>query len=205
VTSRSDDFIFNKIGWLFSVNMILNAAWLPIFMTDSSAGFICAEVIIVLMLATNLIMLKRALNNKLTALEMIAFRCGMSIYSGWVLAATFVSGAVMFKQLGWTELNGYDELTPSVVMLWVACVLYSVATFINRDPLFSGVLIWASLAIRTKQTDETILFNLLIIVIFMSIYVTLISIWLIVVHAKARQAFWQLSAGNDDTSAKTFK
>lgn len=31
VTSRNDDFIFNKIGWLWSINCMLNAIWLPTF------------------------------------------------------------------------------------------------------------------------------------------------------------------------------
>jgi len=42
VKSRNDDFIFNKIGWLWSINMLLNAAWLYVYMTNSSVGFIIA-------------------------------------------------------------------------------------------------------------------------------------------------------------------
>jgi len=42
VTSRNDDFIFNKIGWLWSINMILNGIWLPTFQSNTVVGFICA-------------------------------------------------------------------------------------------------------------------------------------------------------------------
>merc|ERR1711990_44436 len=34
VKSRNDDFIFNKIGYLYSINMVLNAIWLPTFQTN---------------------------------------------------------------------------------------------------------------------------------------------------------------------------
>lgn len=93
--NRSDDFIFNKIGWLFSFNLILNAAWLPTFMSNSVVGFVFAWIIITVMLITALIMERKAVTNNLKTTEIICFRCGMSIYAGWLFAATIVSGATM--------------------------------------------------------------------------------------------------------------
>lgn len=101
------------------------------------------------MVATALIMGKRAVNTKLTVAEMIGFRFGMSIYSGWLTAATILGGSIMLKTWGWSEANGYNEITPTVVMLWIAFVIYCVNTFLNRDPLYGGVYIWACLGIRS--------------------------------------------------------
>jgi len=133
------------------------------------------------MLVTALIMGKRAVNNKLTVPEMIGFRFGMSIYSGWLSTATILGAAIMLKTWGWSSANGDNEVIPTIVMLWVAFVIYCVNTFLNRDPLFGGVYIWACLGIRSYQTDPTIESNLMIIIILMSIYVGLISIWIIAV------------------------
>jgi translocator protein len=181
VKSRSDDFIFNQIGWLWSINMILNAIWLPTFMSNSTVGFIFAQIIIIPMLATALIMGKRAVNNHLSVPEMIGFRLGVSIYSGWLSTATILGAAIMFKTWGWSSANGDDEVIPTVVMLWIAFVIYCVNTFLNRDPIFGGVYIWACFGIKSRQTDPTIESNLMIIIILMSVYVALISVWVIVV------------------------
>ena len=30
-STRNNEFIYNEIGWLWSINMVLNGCWLPIF------------------------------------------------------------------------------------------------------------------------------------------------------------------------------
>jgi len=101
------------------------------------------------MLVTALIMGKRAVNEKLNVWEIIGFRFGISIYSGWLSTATILGAAIMFKTWGWGK--GDDEIIPTIVMLWVAFVIYCVNAFLNRDPLFAGVFIWASAGIRSRQ------------------------------------------------------
>jgi len=185
VPSRSDDFLFNKIGWLWSINMILNGAWLPTFQSNTTAGFICAQLIIIPMLATALIMGKRTVNNKLTATEMIGFRFGMSIYSGWLSTATILGAAIMLKTWGCSYANGWNEAAWTVTMLWIAFAIYCLNTFLNRDPLFGAVYIWACLGIRSRQIDvwhnSMVESNLLIIIILMSVYVALVTIWIVIV------------------------
>merc|ERR1711990_1391024 len=102
--------------------MVLNAIWLPTFQTNTTVGFIFAQLIIIPMLVTALIMGKRAVNEKLNAWEIIGFRFGISIYSGWLSTATILGAAIMFKTWGWGK--GDDEIIPTIVMLWVAFVIY---------------------------------------------------------------------------------
>lgn len=188
--NRNEDFIFNQVGYLWSINMILNAIWLPTFQSNSTVGFIFAQIIIIPMLVTALIMGKRAVNAKLNWAEMIGFRFGMSIYSGWLSTATILGAAIMFNSWGWSKANGYDGVVPTIVMLWVAFAVYVVNTFLNRDPLFGGVYIWASCGILSHQRDvpawqdASIETTLMIIIISMSVYVGLILIWVVGIKIK---------------------
>merc|ERR1711990_636444 len=54
VPDRNDDLIFNQIGWLWSLNMILSSLWLPTFQSDTTIGFLGAELLCAVMLATSL-------------------------------------------------------------------------------------------------------------------------------------------------------
>ena len=42
------------IGVIFAINMFLNASWIPIFVLNSTLGYVLGNVIIVGMLATTL-------------------------------------------------------------------------------------------------------------------------------------------------------
>jgi hypothetical protein len=106
------------------------------------------------MIVTCLIMVHRALRTKLEIIEMISFRFATSIYAGWLCAAFIVSTATLLKREGWSEANGYNEITPSLTMLWIAFAIYAATTIINRDPLFGALWLWAGSAVRAKQTDE---------------------------------------------------
>jgi hypothetical protein len=121
-STRNNDFIYNEIGWLWSINMVLNGCWLPIFQMNSTAGFICANVIILVMLATALLMAKYAVNAKLNWPEWIGFRLGMSIYAGWLSAATILNFSISLKVSG--AADGWNEAGWSVAILWVAVVIY---------------------------------------------------------------------------------
>tara|TARA_B110000285_G_C14689660_1_gene408466 strand:- start:93 stop:554 length:462 start_codon:yes stop_codon:yes gene_type:complete len=51
---RNDDLIFNKIGYVFFTNMILNSLWLVVFMRDEFWSYLLALGIIVWLLITSL-------------------------------------------------------------------------------------------------------------------------------------------------------
>jgi len=52
VPSRNNELIFGQIKYIFAVNMIGNAIWLVVFMTNTSVGFAFALLDIIAMLAT---------------------------------------------------------------------------------------------------------------------------------------------------------
>lgn len=157
--SRNDDLIFNQIGWLFSINMCLQVIWLPSFMSDTAIGFIVSEIVIAAMLGTALMMAMAAVeatNNselKYDPVSLISIRGGMSIYAGWLTAATILGASNMLKHMGMSEENGWNEETWTLIMLWIALMVYAGTTYIIDDPIYGAVLIWASMGIR----DENVL------------------------------------------------
>jgi hypothetical protein len=92
--------IFNKMGWYFVINMSLNASWLFIFQQNTTVCFWISLVVIVGMLVTQLMMLKATLDDRLCWLEIIGLRCGMTIYTGWVTAATILNTSIALKATG---------------------------------------------------------------------------------------------------------
>ena len=181
VATRNDDLIFNQIGWWFPANMILNGIWLPTFQSNTTFGFIFAFIIICAMLTTTLVMAKRACNAELEVIEIICLRSAMSIYSGWLGAATILSFSIMLKVLGMTSAAG---ATWGVTVLWIALVMYGVNTYINMDPLFGGVFIWACCGIKSENTNSMLETNLNAMIGIMSVYVGIIAAMAIYMKVK---------------------
>ena len=117
---------------------------------NKTAGFICSNLIIIVMLATALLMAKRAVNAKLNWPEWIGFRLGMSIYAGWLSAATILNTAISLKVSG--AAKGWNEEGWSIAILWVAFVIYCGNALIHQDPVYAGVYIWACNGIKSQNT-----------------------------------------------------
>ena len=64
---------------------------------------------------------------------------------GWGTAALILNIAFMLKSWG---VVGDFEVTVSVIILWVALVIYVIYSFLERNPLFGAVYIWVLFAIR---------------------------------------------------------
>jgi len=83
----------------------------------------------------------RATNNWF---EVIAIRIGLSIYCGWITAATILNTAFLLKAFG---VKGDDlPLTEEwfgIITIWVAFALYNLISFFERDPAYGAVFLWA--------------------------------------------------------------
>jgi len=64
---------------------------------------------------------------------------------GWVTAALILNVAFTLKSWGW---KGDFEVTVSVIILWIALVIYIVYSFLERNPLFGAVFLWVLTAIK---------------------------------------------------------
>lgn len=103
---------------------------------------------------------------------LIGLRGGMSIYAGWLTAATILGAANMFKHIGMSEENGWNEEDWTIALLWIALFLFAAFTYLIKDPVYGAVLLWASVAIRAKNVlDSTAVeYSLNAIIILMSVF-----------------------------------
>jgi len=107
------------------------------------------------MLITQVYIMRLSTRNKVNTWEFITLRCGFSIYTGWVTAATILNATFLLKSYGVEGDNaGLTEDTWCVVILWVALCVYVLASFMERNPLYAAIFIWVLVAIRKNHDDE---------------------------------------------------
>ena len=82
-------------------------------------------------------------------------RVGMSVYSGWLTVASILSLSLIFKFLGMNDQNGYSEEFWTCALLWIAFVIFGATTYLNNDPVYGAVLVWAGLGIRAENVLES--------------------------------------------------
>jgi len=150
VPDRNNELIFEDIGYVFLINMLLNGIWLVIFQTNSVIGFTVGALVIAGILSTDLFMMMKSTRTPVNVYEWISMRGGFSIYSGWVSAATILNIYYMLKSWGLVDGSifwGLDEESLGVVVLYVAWAIYNVAAYSERNPLYGSVLIYVIYAI----------------------------------------------------------
>lgn len=76
----------------------------------------------------------------------------LSVYLGWISVATIVNGAIACYGSGWTEL-GLGMPVWTVIMLAVATLLGGYMAIAQHDGVFSGVFVWAFVAIAVRQAE----------------------------------------------------
>ena len=150
VQSRNNELIFDKIGWLFFANMILNGLWLLIFSKFSTFYYILGGIDIVALLATSvIIMMITSRAEKMNIVEFIGLNCGFSIYAGWLTAATILNFAIILKDLGLSDTNNIypSEEVYTMIILVVAFIVYATASVLEKNPIFGSVYVWVLVAL----------------------------------------------------------
>ena len=151
VPSRNNELIFGQIKYVFAINMIGNGAWLIIFMTNSTAGFVLSLLDIIMMLATQVFIMGKSTRAKVNVVEFISLRCGFTNYTGWVTAATILNTSFFLKSAGMKDPSaGFGETTWVVIIFYVALCVYVSASFYERNPLYGGIYIWVLFAIKNR-------------------------------------------------------
>jgi len=186
----------------FALNMILLGLWMPLNLSNSVLGYICSTIVIIGICVTDLKMMVIAGRNKLGWREMFIVRLTFSLYSGWITAATILNVDFMLKSLGmWAkETKPYNDVAEdwlnfmmfmseeayAIIVLWVAFVIYEVASWKDKNPVFGLVFSWAGAAIlsyelkeRERDYQPALVDNLIIIEIVHSCSMVVLIVYLI--------------------------
>jgi predicted MFS family arabinose efflux permease len=98
-------------------------------------------------------------------LQIAIFRVCFSIYSGWVTAATIIGVAtVLVRTFGMTEPNaGLSNNTWAIIIIYVALVIYQLASYRERNPAYGAVYFVVLIGIYMENpTRQPILTNCII-------------------------------------------
>lgn len=136
----------------------MNAVWIGIFQTGETWGFILALFDIIGMVVTSVMFMEESNSTNVNWFEWIVMRGGFGIYAGWVTGATILNSAIMQKALGLNSTYaswGLSEDTVSIVVLWVAFLIYSARALIHANPMFGSVFIYTSLSIYLNPSNAS--------------------------------------------------
>jgi hypothetical protein len=86
--------------------------------------------------------------------ELVLIRGSLSIYCGWLTAATILNITAMLKSFGFSGFEWYSEEAITITILYVAWLIYTLATYVDLNPLYGAVFIWVVFAIRYEIMTE---------------------------------------------------
>ncbi|MEP2027902.1 MAG: hypothetical protein ABJI96_04225 [Paracoccaceae bacterium] len=124
------------------VSMLLGASWLPV----AQLSAVWSTVLIWLMLIAALIALQKAPEH-----DRWWVRAPLSIYAGWLSAASFVAVGLL--------LGGHGVLSPHNAAIAVLCAALGFTTIVQikmgRAPLYGATVVWAfiALVLANFETD----------------------------------------------------
>jgi hypothetical protein len=131
--------------------MILNGLWLMVWLQDSAVTYGLGTLIIAMMAGTQTFMMMKTTRAKTNWVELISMRIMFTLYTAWVTAATIVNISIFLKAVGVKDPNsGFAESTWACIIFYVAWVIYTLVSFMERNPLYGAVYIWVVVAIRDK-------------------------------------------------------
>ena len=106
-----------------------------------------------MMLVNTAFIMMKSLRTKVNWFEWITLRGGMSIYTGWLTAATILNATITLQRLGFMEPDlpfGTDQLWTAIT-LWVAFAVYEIGMISEKNPVFGAVFVWVLFAIIDEQ------------------------------------------------------
>ena len=78
----------------------------------------------------------------------------IALYSGWITVATIANIAAYLAKINWEWL--LNEAQWTLAMIAIAATVNLVVLYKRRMPVFTGVCVWALVAIALRHKDEYI-------------------------------------------------
>jgi benzodiazapine receptor len=149
--SQKESPRLRKLGYLFAISNLFNAAWLFCW----HYNWFGLSVLVMLGLLGLLIAsyLRLDVNRvSVTRLEYWSVDVMFSVYLGWITVATVANITSWLYFVGWDGF-GIPAQTWAVIMLGVASLLGLAMALTRRDVSYLAVLVWAFAGIAVKQTS----------------------------------------------------
>ncbi|MDJ0728757.1 MAG: tryptophan-rich sensory protein [Crocosphaera sp.] len=172
--NRNDPYL-QKTGYYLVMSSVAQIVWVFLFL---SRFFVLSTLAMVAILIP-LILLYLELNISLKSLpkqDKWLVNFPISVYFGWITVATIVNVALA---LSWIKWNGFglSDMVWTIIMITIAAIIGILIRIKRQDKVYSGVFIWALVAITIRHLDRlpiavTSGMSAVILVVLMMINVT---------------------------------
>lgn len=139
--------LFNRIGIIFTVTSLANAAWLFSWHWEK---FLISIVIMLVMLISLMMIVMTLKQEDLNTREKIFVKIPFSVYFGWITVATIANITTYLVSINWMGL-GISEVMWTIIILIVGMVIGLMTILINEDKSYGLVMIWAYSGILIKH------------------------------------------------------
>ncbi|MEA4889974.1 MAG: tryptophan-rich sensory protein [Clostridiaceae bacterium] len=145
---KAADALLRKIGIIFAVTSLINAAWI----FSWHYRIIPLSMILMVCLLIGLIDIRVIINTQsLSAREKILIRLPFSVYFGWITVATIANATALLVSVGWDRF-GLPESLWTILMLAAGALIGAAVIIRYRDFAYGLVLVWAYAGILIKHT-----------------------------------------------------
>ena len=171
---RSDGYL-RKTGYLLVIASVAQGIWVYLFLSRLFALSVIAMVLILASLIA--VYMRLDIGRKgVSKIKKWCVHFPISIYLGWISVATIVNVASWLYFVEWNGWGISAELWTAMMLLVASLIA---AFFVNkrRDFAYTGVTVWALIAIAIKQWNNSLLRNLaLILAIALILMITIKSL-----------------------------
>jgi len=148
---ESNDELLHKIGVVFSVSSLANAAWI----FSWHYRIISLSVVLMAVLLICLIYIATILNGQhLSRREKLLIRLPFSVYFGWITVATIANATVFLVSLNWNGF-GITQSIWTIIILAVGALIGTVTLLRFKDIAYGLVLVWAYGGILIKHISAS--------------------------------------------------
>ncbi len=141
--------ILNRIGLVFSLTSIANAAWLFAWHWER---FLISVFIMLIMLMTLIYIVLTIKGEELNTSEKLFIKIPFSVYFGWITIATIANITTYLVSINWQRF-GLTEVIWTVLIIVVGLLIGLATMLINQDKSYGLVFIWAYTGILIKHVS----------------------------------------------------
>ncbi|MGB3756344.1 MAG: tryptophan-rich sensory protein [Rivularia sp. (in: cyanobacteria)] len=171
--SQRENPNLRKTGYLLTIASLAQTIWVYLFLSR----FFIASVVAMLLILLPLIFMYLRLGSGIipaSRAQKWFIRYPISIYLGWISVATIVNIASALYINNWNGFGISAEVW-TVIMVIIATLVAAIALLQRQDFAYSGVTLWALIAITVKHWENPILNRAALSCIFLLIAIGLFS------------------------------
>ncbi|MDB9373012.1 tryptophan-rich sensory protein [Nodularia sphaerocarpa] len=159
--NQRHDVDLRKTGYFLVIASVAQSVWVYLFLSRLFALSVMAMLFILLPLIAAYLRLEIG-KKRVSQSKKWCVHFPMSIYLGWISVATIVNVASWLYFQGWNGWGISAQLWTAMMLLVAFCIA-AVIVSQRRDFAYTGVTVWALVAIALKQWNNSLLRNLALI------------------------------------------